>query len=304
MTQAFAWWSESGGPGKTTNCVHTSAAIGRDGYDVVAVDLDQQRGCMSHHMGYEDLIYGNQEKSIMSVLFGDDSVEDIIVETPHFDLVPGHNSLKNFESEVNNTSLVAIERYKIIRGLLEDLAQGYDIIVLDCQASPGLLMDNAIFAARNIMVPLELTPKGSASQESLKESVEALHEGFIDLNVDIAIAACIPSRVGNAKIFEQYREELESDDLLVSPFSIPEHSLLKYSWKNKMDLFEFMQNDETRDLRQYEEHVPLAFKMIGRMMTGDLTYDEAVDTWDDIKDQRMGDADPEALLNTSSEANV
>jgi chromosome partitioning protein len=64
-----------------------------------------------------------------------------------------------------------------------------------------------------------------------------------------------------------------------------------------MDLFSFIMSDETRNLREYEEHVPLAFKVIGRLMSGDMEYEDAVSVWDDIKGREMGDATPEALLD-------
>lgn len=297
MTQAFAWWSESGGPGKTTNCVNTAAAIARDGYDVVTVDLDPQRGSLTHYLGYDDLCHGDVDTTVMDVFFDDAVVDDIIVETEHYDLVPGHGSLSNFESKLSNDDRMGLKQFTVVREMVEELADEYDIILIDCQASLSKLTDNAIFAARNIMVPLELTPKGEASQAGLEDTVDAMHEGFAQLDITIAIAGCIPSRVGNAKIFEDYRDRFESRDVPVSPFSVPEHSLLKYTWDEKMDLFAFMKSDETRDLRPYEEHVPMAFKVIGRMMTGDYSYEDAVARWDEVKDQKMGDADPEALLD-------
>lgn len=68
-----------------------------------------------------------------------------------------------------------------------------------------------------------------------------------------------------------------------------------------MDLFSFIESSDTRELRPYEEHVPLAFKVIGRWMTGDYSYDEAVAQWDTVKDSEMGDATPEKLLDTKIE---
>jgi chromosome partitioning protein len=54
-------------------------------------------------------------------------------------------------------------------------------------------------------------------------------------------SSTIPSRVGHANIFEQYRERIENErDVPMSPFSIPEHSLLRYTWDEKMDLFELI----------------------------------------------------------------
>ncbi|RQG86662.1 chromosome partitioning protein [Natrarchaeobius halalkaliphilus] len=301
MARLYAWWSESGGPGKTTNCMNSSAAISRDGHDVVVLDLDPQRGSITHYAGYDNLTHGEVETTVMDVFFDDVDPREIIVPTTHFDLVPGHESLTNFESELNNDGRRGVSQFTVVRDVVEDLAEDYDYVIIDCPATLTDLTDNAIFAARNIMVPLELTPKGEASQDGLEDTVGAMHDGFADLGVEISIAGCIPSRVDQAKIFEEYRERFEEKDVPVSPFSIPEHSLLKYSWDEQMDLFAFMESDKTRDLRPYEEHVPMAFKVIGRMMTGEYSYDDAIDRWDTVKDTEMGDADPEAVLNDLDE---
>lgn len=301
MASAFAWWSESGGPGKTTNCMNSSAAIARDGYDVCVMDLDPQRGSITHYAGYEDLTHGEDvDNTIMDVFFDGLDPREIIVDAGHFDLVPGHEDMANFESELNNSGRRGLDQFKVVREVVEDLATDYDFIIIDCPATLTDLTDNAIFATRNVMVPLELTAKGEASQDGLEDTVDAMHNGFADLGVEISIAGCIPSRVGNAKVFEQYRETFEEKDIPVSPFSVPEHSLLKYTWGEQMDVFEFMESEETRPIREYEEHVPLAFKVIGRMMSGEYTYQEAIELWDKIKDQKMGDADPEAVLDNAA----
>lgn len=311
MARAFAVWSESGGPGKTTNSMQISAAIGRDDYDVLAIDLDPQRGALTHYAGYGHLdhdeldddgnVVNEVEPNIMDVFFNGVDPHEIIVETPHFDLMPGHEDLSNFDSELQSSGRRGVDEYFVVREMLEAVGSDYDVIVLDCQATLSDLVDNAIVGARNIVVPIELSPKGDASQQGLEDTIDAMKSGFSKMGVDISIRATIPSRVGNAKIFEQYRERIENErDVPLSPFSIPEHSLLRYTWDEKMDLFEFIESDETRDLRSYEEHVPLAFKVIGRWLTGDLSYADAVAKWDDVKDQEMGDATPEALLDESA----
>jgi chromosome partitioning protein len=285
-----------------------SAAIGRDDYDVLAIDLDPQRGALTHYAGYGHLdhdeigadgnLVNEVEPNIMDVFFNGVDPQQIIVETPHFDLMPGHEDLSNFDSELQSSGRRGVDEYFIVREMLEEVGNEYDVIVLDCQATLSDLVDNAIVGARNIVVPIELSPKGDASQQGLENTIDAMKSGFSKMGVDISIRATIPSRVGNAKIFEQYRERIENErDVPLSPFSIPEHSLLRYTWDERMDLFEFIESDETRDLRSYEEHVPLAFKVIGRWLTGDLSYTDAVAKWDEVKDQEMGDATPEALLD-------
>jgi chromosome partitioning protein len=288
--------------------MQTSAAIGRDGYDVLAVDLDPQRGALTHYSGYEHLDHDEDdhtvELTIMDVFFEGVDPHEIIVETPHFDLLPGHEDLGNFESALDSSGRRGVDEYWVVREQLEELANDYDIIILDVQATLNKLVDNALIAGRNIMVPIELSPKGDASQQGLESTIEAMNSGFNKMGVEVAIKGAVPSRVGNAKIFEKYRDTLEERDVPLSPFSIPEHSLLRYTWDERMDLFQFIESDKTRELRPYEEHVPLAYKVIGRWMTGDYTYDEAIAKWDSVKDDEMGDAEPEKLLDGSDSNGV
>lgn len=313
MAIGFTWWSASGGPGKTTNAMQTASAIGRDGHKVLAVDLDPQRGSLTHYCGYGELSYDNPdddhivETDIMDVLFGPAGLNEIIVETDHFDLVPGHENMGNFESAVADSSRMAADQFFVVRDAIEDLSTDYDVVIIDSQATHTKLVDNALVAAQNIMVPIELTPKGKASQKELEDTLGAIEKGFRGMSVDVKIRGTVPSRVGNAKIFEKHREEMENEGIPISPFSIPEHSLLRYTWDERMDLFSFIESDETRDLRAYEEHVPLAYKVIGRWMVGDYSYDEAIDRWDSVKHQQMGDATPEKLLEDAeptTEVNV
>ena len=120
----------------------------------------------------------------------------------------------------------------------------------------------------------------SATNTIATEAIERLESTWKTIPWYTDTWACgsgtVPSRVGNAKIFEQYRDTMTDRGVSLSPFSLPEHSLLRYTWDQQMDLFSIIESEETRDLRSYEEHVSLAFKVIGRWMTGDYTYDEAV----------------------------
>lgn len=286
--------------------MQTAAAIDRDGYDVLAWDLDPQRGALTHYCGYDHLDHDTPEHTddptIMDAFFGDAALDDLILSTPHFDLVPGHEDLSNFESALDSSSRRGADEYWVIRDLLEELSDDYDIFILDVQATLNALVDNAIIAARNIMVPIELSPKGNASQQGLESTVDAMDSGFSKMGVDIVIKGTVPSRVGNAKLFEQYRDTMADRGVPLSPFSIPEHSLLRYTWDQQMDLYSFIEDPETRVLRSYEEHVPLAFKVIGRWMTSDYSYEVAVAQWDAVKDMEISDATPEKLLQDREEA--
>lgn len=295
MARAVAWWSESGGAGKTTNSMNSAAAIGRDGYDVLVWDLDPQPGSLTQYAGYENLVRGNH-LTAMDVLFGKDeenSIHDVIVETEHFDLVPGHEDLGSFEDSLGSTKRKGLNELRVFREVVEDLADDYDFFIFDLPATLGRLVDNGLYATRNVMVPLELTEKGNISLDGLEETLEEMESGT---NTPMAIMGVVPSRVGNANIFSSVREEIESRGVPVSPFSIPEHTLLKETWKANMDIFQFAESEDTREIRKYEKKDLIAFKVIGRIMAGDMSYEEAIELWEEVDEMDMASVDPISFM--------
>lgn len=283
-TRRYVWYAESGGPGKTTGAVHTSAALEQLGHDVVLVDLDPQKGGATHHLGADRL----REQTILDAMFGTDSVAEVLVTDTDVPLIPSHPGLSDFETRVTEQGLRGLQEYRVVDELLDEIEEtvGPDVIIVDTAATLSTLIDNALLAAQNVVVPQELTPKGRVSLDAVEETVDAINNGF---DRQIAISNVVASRVANAKIFETIRDEIESDNVPLSPFAIPEHTLLKYCWQEQMDIFSFEDDDTTRDLREYEKHVPQAFLMLARQLSGQLTYDEVVDAWDEEKNQPMED---------------
>ena len=87
----------------------------------------------------------------------------------------------------------------------------------------------------------------SATNTIATETIERLEVVLENDPVVHGHVACglgtVPSRVGNAKIFEQYRDTMTDRGVSLSPFSIPEHSLLRYTWGQQMDLFSFIESE-------------------------------------------------------------
>lgn len=266
MKRAITLWSESGGVGKTTMATNVSAALSRQDERVLVIDLDPQLGSLTDHVGYQELKTGDRDHLGDVLLDDEKDIRSLIVETEDFDLVTSHEGLANIESEMaaRNTSLREFQ----LRSALKSVASEYDYFIIDPPATLNVLVDNALVAARNVLIPIELTRKGSISIEGLEDTLDSMERGFkkFDDSFKLGILAVVPNEVGDSNIYRDTREELEMDGKPVTPFGVRKRDVLKEAWKNQMNLFEFAESEETRNLREYEEDLLANFEQLARIV--------------------------------------
>ena len=266
MKRAVTLWSESGGVGKTTLATNTAAALGRRGADVLVVDLDPQLGSLTDHVGYGELKTGDRDHLGDVLLAEDRDASDLVVDAGAFDLVPSHEGLANIESEMaaRGTNL----REFRLRSALTPLAGDYDYFLVDPPATLNVLVDNALVAARDVVIPIELTRKGSVSIDGLEDTLDSMQRGFQTFDEDfrLGILAVVPNEVGDSNIYREVREQLETDGKPVTPFGIRKRDVLKQAWQAQMDLFTFAESEETRDLRDYEKDLLEQFDTVARII--------------------------------------
>ncbi|AXG13389.1 ParA family protein [Intrasporangium calvum] len=146
----IAMCNQKGGVGKTTTTINLGAALAELGRKVLVVDFDPQ-GALSVGVGVNA-----QELDVtiynLLVEHGHD-VRDVILptQTANLDLVPANIDLS--AAEVQLVGEVAREQVlaRVLRPVLDD----YDLILIDCQPSLGLLTVNALTAAHGVIIPLE-----------------------------------------------------------------------------------------------------------------------------------------------------
>lgn len=266
MKRAVTLWSESGGVGKTTLATNTAAALGRRGADVLVVDLDPQLGSLTDHVGRGELKTGDRDHLGDVLLAEDRDASDLVVDAGAFDLIPSHEGLANIESEMaaRGTNL----REFRLRSALTPLADDYDYFLIDPPATLNVLVDNALVAARDVIIPIELTRKGSVSIDGLEDTLDSMQRGFqtFDEEFRLGIVAVVPNEVGDSNIYRDVREQLESDGKPVTPFGIRKRDVLKQAWQAQMDLFTFADAEETRDLRDYEKDLLDQFEAVARVV--------------------------------------
>jgi chromosome partitioning protein len=144
---AFA--NQKGGVGKTTTAVNTAVSLAQRGYRVLLIDADPQ-GNATSSLGIDKL---SVSRSIYDVLVDNLPLAEATVATdrPGLDLVASTPMLAGAEIEL----VEAEGRETRLRRTLAGVLPHYDVVLIDCPPSLGLLTVNALTAARSVVVPIQ-----------------------------------------------------------------------------------------------------------------------------------------------------
>jgi chromosome partitioning protein len=171
--------NQKGGVGKTTTTINIGTALAATGWKVLVVDLDPQ-GNASTGLGVDR---AERKRSSYDLLVGSCDVAEAAIATrvPRLDLVASTVDLSGAEIE-----LVDIERraHRLDMALSEAPAGRWDIVLIDCPPSLGLLTINAMSAASALLVPLQCEFFALEGLSQLLQTIERVRERF---NPDLQI---------------------------------------------------------------------------------------------------------------------
>jgi chromosome partitioning protein len=141
--------NQKGGVGKTTTTANLGSALARSGIRTCLIDLDPQAH-LSLHFG---LRCGPDDSTVYDLLLDAEcSVDDVAVEVePGLDLIPAETDLAAAETDL----AAEADRQDRLNMALGAAADRWDVVLIDCPPSLGVLTINALGAATEVFVPMQ-----------------------------------------------------------------------------------------------------------------------------------------------------
>lgn len=175
--------NQKGGVGKTTSTINLGAALAECGRKVLLVDFDPQ-GALSAGFGANP---HELDLTVYNVMMDRKvDIKDVILPTgvENIDLLPANIDLSAAEVQLVNE----VAREQVLASALRKVRDEYDVILIDCQPSLGLLTVNALTASEGVIIPLICEFFALRAVALLVDSIEKVQDR---LNPDLEIVGVL-----------------------------------------------------------------------------------------------------------------
>jgi chromosome partitioning protein len=180
MARVIAVANQKGGVAKTTSAHTLGGALAERGQRVLLVDLDPQ-ACLTFSAGLDAEAL---EVSVHDVMLGRAAAADVLVDVGGLHLIPSSIDLAG--SEVHLLSRTG--REYVLQRALQPLLGAYEVILIDCPPSLGILTINGLTAADEVLIPLQCE---TLSHRGVGQLIETIDDVRTYTNPELAVRGVI-----------------------------------------------------------------------------------------------------------------
>jgi len=177
--------NQKGGTGKTTTTINLGSALVKANQKVLLVDLDAQ-GNLSYSLGLLEV-----NKGMTELFHGEATIAECIVEKDGMSILPSNVTLADTELSLAD----APDRETYLKKMLVSINK-FDFILIDCPPSLSLLTINALNAAHQVIIPMQMEVLSLQGLDLISDTIQKVKKS---LNPNLEILGILPVMVDNRR---------------------------------------------------------------------------------------------------------
>jgi chromosome partitioning protein len=249
MNHIIAICNQKGGVGKTALTINLGAALAEQGQKVLLIDLDPQ-GHLTEGVGVKDLYLKETNTLFEAITDHKGDGDRLIHHIPHekFDILASNYQMALVEQKLFMTR----NREHKLRELLDDLSKPYGFVLIDCPPNLGNLTDNALNAARRVVVPIQAETSSVRALDLLFDQIESVEHG---LKIKVDVLAVVPNLVQESALSKRILSDLRASIPVITPFEIKKRVVLQEAYDKGRSIFSYeppnaVKEDDVNELKK------------------------------------------------------
>ena len=239
MARIISIVNQKGGTGKSACTANLAVGLAQKNMKVLIVDADPQSD-VSAGFGYRDCDDSNETlTALMDAVMKDEDIPSecfIRHQAEGIDIICSNIGLAGTEVQLVN----AMSREYVLKQILYGIKDQYDVVIIDCMPSLGMLTINALSAADSVLIPVQPQYYAADGLMELLKVVKGIHQRFNpDLQIEGILFTMDNCRYNNAKRNKQAIKTTYGNDIKIFEQTIPRTESLAETASEGVSIFAY-----------------------------------------------------------------